>query len=375
MKKNLLILATAALTMTACSNDETIEVNKGTAIAFRTAVNSRATQTTTSSLNKFYVSAVNKGSAFMSDVEFSKGAGDVFTSYPEYRWPTGEVKFYAYSPAPLSLGIKEGSATAFEVNDEGATLNDFAPDINIANQVDFITATATSEEVKEDGTTKSVALEFSHNLTQIEIKAKNDNSNYIFSILGVKIARVASEGDFTFNPSEGESAWSLTDDKTQSYNVFYESAIELNANERTLMTNTSGNAMLLPQQLTKWNGEAEEEGAYLAVLVNIKTANGSQIYPTTEGFYNWIGVGIGDNWEAGKYYTYTLDFTNGAGFVTPDHDNGDVDPDDVDPTDPGTEPGSDPDDDDPFVPGTELLGGPISFTATVSDWTQVTSNQ
>ncbi|MCM1503873.1 MAG: fimbrillin family protein [Muribaculum sp.] len=379
MKKNLLILATAALAMTACSNDETLEVNRGNSIAFRSAVDSRATEMTTPGLQKFYVSAISNGLTFMDNVLFEKKDGSVFKSTPEYNWPSGKVNFYAYSPSLAELGLT--AETNVAISAEEAKFKAFSPNVNIANQADFITAKALEqEEKKSDDNTESVELTFNHNLAQIEIKAKTDNENYIYKILGVKIAKVKSKGTFNFTNGEwSDLAFKGTDESinVDSYIIYFgtteDDAVELTpkASEATsLMTATSGNAMLLPQQLAAWDGTESKEGSYLAILVNITTKSGGQIYPATEGKYNWMAVGIGENWQAGKHYCYTLDLTNGAGTVPPERP-GDLDPTDVDPTDPGKDPEVDPidPDKDPFKPGQELLGGPITFTATVSPWT------
>ena len=64
--------------------------------------------------------------------------------------------------------------------------------------------------------------------------------------------------------------------------------------------------------------------------VNITTKDGGQIYPAKVGEYDWTAVAIGTNWEAGKKYVYTLNFTDGAGKVDPEK------PDPTDPTDPST---------------------------------------
>ena len=114
-----------------------------------------------------------------------------------------------------------------------------------------------------------------------------------------------------------------------------------------------GNAMLIPQQLVAWTPESDKpntkKGAYLAVKINIVTKDGAQIYPATQGEYDWAAVAIDTNWKPGKKYVYTLDFSNGAGKVDPEK------PTPVVPT-------------DPFNPGEDILGSPIKFTVDVTPW-------
>lgn len=63
--------------------------------------------------------------------------------------------------------------------------------------------------------------------------------------------------------------------------------------------------MILPQQLSKATKASEK--SYIAVKVKI-TLQGGYIQKD-----DWVYVGIDTNWEMGKRYAYTLDFTSGAG--------------------------------------------------------------
>lgn len=63
--------------------------------------------------------------------------------------------------------------------------------------------------------------------------------------------------------------------------------------------------MLLPQQLEK--SEKASEKAYLALKVNITMQGGKVIRD------GWAYIGLNTNWEMGKHYAYTLDFSDGAG--------------------------------------------------------------
>lgn len=93
------------------------------------------------------------------------------------------------------------------------------------------------------------------------------------------------------------------------------------------------------------------KGAYLAVKVNITTKDGARVYPAESvGEYDWAAVAVGTNWQAGKKYIYTLDFSEGAGKVDSEKEQ---------PEDPTV---------DPFDPGEDILGSPIKFTVEVSEW-------
>ena len=94
-------------------------------------------------------------------------------------------------------------------------------------------------------------------------------------------------------------------------------------------------------------------GGFFSVLVNIRMKAGASVYPDKAGGYAWVAIPVYYVWDAqqGKKFTYTLDFSNGAGRV--------------DPVDPGTD--VDPGNKDPDK-GDKILGDPIKFTVTVTPW-------
>ncbi len=341
MKKQFMFMAMAAMLIASCSSDDVVSTNTGRAIDFRTSVGTRGTETTTANIDKFWVTAIDgAGANYFSQQEFTKD-GEFFTSSPLYYWPAGELKFFAYSPSATDLG---GTLTISNTTKE---LKDFSPAAVIADQKDFVTATASGTKAVNE--TSGVALTFAHQLSQIEIKAKNTNTGYIYKVVGVRIGKPVSKGTFTFT----DSKWALTTTDKTNYAVEYETTPRtLNAEAATMMGTANDNAMLLPQQLVAWTPETDKtnanNGAYIALKIQITTKDGALVYPA-KGDYDWAAVAINTNWEAGKKYVYTLDFSAGAGKV---------DPEKPEPTDPT----------DPFKPGEDILGGPIKFKVTVTDW-------
>lgn len=337
MKKTLMLMMAAAA-LAGCSQDETLDRTVSQdRIDFRSSL-TRAAETTTTSLSSIVVTALDASSAnFFTDVEFTR-SGSFFTSAEPYYWPSdgSRLTFHAWAPAAATLGAQ------VTIDKNTKQLADFSPAGDISQQQDFITATATGS--KADAAA-GVALVFSHRLAQIEIRGKSDNGTYVYKVQGVRIAQPLSKGTFDF----GTNSWSLGTEKT-NYEVSYAGAERtLNSTAATLMAADGDNAMLLPQQLVAWDptGDASntKQGAYLAVKINITTTEGTQIYPAQAGEYGWASVAVGTNWEAGKKYVYTLDFTNGAGKVNPE---------------------------DPDHGGEDILGSPIRFTVTVQDWQDAT---
>ena len=233
------------------------------------------------------------------------------------------------------------------------TLADFSPKTTIADQKDFVSCQATGK--KSVNESAGVALTFKHQLSQIEIKAKNDQDAYVYKVVAVRIGQPVSKGTFHFDSEN----WQLETDKV-NYTVPDFGEITLNGTPESLM-GTEGSAMLIPQQLTAWNAAGDKpnanKGAYLAVKLQITTKAGARVYPAeVVGDYDWAAVPVNTNWEAGKKYVYTLDFTNGAGKVDPEKPN---------PSDPT----------DPFHPGDDILGdSAIKFTVTVTEWVEETED-
>lgn len=346
MKKQFMFMAMAAMLIASCSSDDVVSTNTGRAIDFRTSVGTRGAETTTANIGKFWVTAIDgAGANYFSKQEFTKD-GSFFTSSPLYYWPADTLNFFAYSPSEKDLG---GTLTISNTTKE---LKDFSPAAEIADQKDFVTATASG--TKADNQTNGVALTFAHQLSQIEVKAKNTNTGYVYKVVGVRIGKPVSKNTFTFTGSKWEDL--PTTPEKANYTVEYATnPITLTAAAATMMGAANNNAMLLPQQLKAWTPETDKtntnEGAYIALKIQITTAAGAQVYPAKKGEYDWAAVAIGTNWEAGKKYVYTLDFSKGAGKVDPEK-----------PT---------PEPTDPFKPGEDILGKPIKFTVEVTPWTSV----
>lgn len=332
--------------MSSCSQDKSVDIYKGHAIDFRTSLTPlRAAETTTDNLDKIFVTAINKNNEnYFSNTEFTK-QNSFFTSTPVYFWPGdgSELSFYAYAPSTTDLG---GTIT---IDQTEKKLKGYSPATEIAQQKDFLTAHAKGSKANES---TGVELPFKHQLSQIEIKAKNGNEGYSYMIQGVRIAQVKSKGTFDF----GTSQWTL-ENENSTYKTEYTPAITLKGDAESLM-GAGGNAMLLPQQLTKWDSETDKtntkKGAYLAVKIKITTKDGAKVYPVDGAEeYAWSAVAIDTHWEAGKKYIYTLDFSGGAGRVDPEKT--------------GTT-------NDIFKAGDKILGGAIKFTVAVEQWQDATES-
>lgn len=386
MKKIVLLTSAAALVLASCSDDQVKDVNRGRAIDFRAETASRATETTAANLESFYASAYDGADIYddFSEESFLKVEG-FFMSKTNHFWPEDEnkeISFVAYAPATTANGGVVNGTLA--LTNGGLTLAGFAPRYDVAKQVDFIHATATG--TKKVNEKSGVALTFNHALTQVEIKAKNAGFNK-FTIAGVKIVGAYNAADYDM-----AAGWDTTGKTQGSYKVTYDEPVVLQTTTgETSIMGDAGTAMLVPQQLTAWDTKDEQNtkgGAYIAVKLNLKDADGKLLFPKDADLdaYGWVAVPIDTKWEAGKKYIYTLDFASGAGFVAPasggdnkfdpgepgdkndpDHPKNDDDPSNDDGDDDEQNPGGKGD--DAPNPGDSVIDTPIRFTVTVTEWT------
>ncbi len=347
MKKiSLFLMAGVALALGSCSQDDPAMVEtKGHAIGFRPAMGTRATETTNANLTSMYVTATEAGETnnYFSNLQYTKGSDGFFYSTPDYYWPgeDAELTFYAYSPSQDELGAD------ITISDSEKTMTGYVTPESIADQVDFITATATGK--KSTNETSGVELTFAHQLSQIELQAKSENEAYVFKVTGGRIGRPETSGAFDF----ATSTWTLDDwHETAVYQTSCDE-VTLSATPVSIM-GADGNAMLIPQTSRgEWSPTGDPDNVareqYLSAQVNITTVDGEQVYPFPDEIdsstgkvkeYGWVSIPIQFDWQAGKKYVYILDFTHGAGYEDPD---------------------------DPH-PGTPVLGGPIKFTVNVSAW-------
>ncbi len=63
MNRNLFFVTLATAALASCSQNETVDINNGQAIGFRTAMGIRAVETTTGDLGQFNVTALDASGA------------------------------------------------------------------------------------------------------------------------------------------------------------------------------------------------------------------------------------------------------------------------------------------------------------------------
>lgn len=342
MNKMIYLCAAAALALASCSNDETVEMAKGDGISFRTVagLNTRGAETVTDDLktNGVWVTSFKEdGSIMYPETKYTESAG--VWSAGQYWENETKLNFYLTYPE-----VKTWNAAKDFNLQNSKTITDFKVADAIKEQIDYVAA-----YVEANKTNAAIDADLQHILSQIVFKAKSSNKNYTYEISGVRIGKVNSTADYTF-PTLTEKFGTfanLKDKKNYEYTFDAKTLNTATGEVSELTVADFGNAMLIPQTLTAWDGTKngqDNTDQYFSIKVKL-TKVGEQ----TPYYNGWAAVGVTGTWEAGKKYIYTLDLTNGIGKVDPD--------------------GPGPDQPNkPNQPGEDILGDPIKFDVSVEPW-------
>ncbi len=307
LKQSIFYVALASMALTtSCSQDDIANerVLSGKEInlspSFKTPT--RAVETTLGNLGSFWVNSFQSGEdKYMNDVEYTSTDGSAWsTTAGKFFWPVaGDLHMYCYAPKASEL------SGTMKIDKDAQTLTDFSPNTAAADQKDFVYAKSTGS-VKKNGST-GIDIIFKHALSEITVAAKNTNTAYTVKVKGVKIGNVITKGTFTFpSVTDTPASWSLSSDPNDvnDYVTSWTTAYEL-GDEASTMDAANVPFMILPQQLE--SADKASEKAYIALNAEIKMQGGVVKHN------GWVYVGIDTNWEMGKKYAYTLDFSTGAG--------------------------------------------------------------
>ena len=371
--KSILMALLAMALVTACTNDETIEINYGESISL-SAVTGKATRTgneatTTNSISNFHVFAFTQNTKYM-DCDVQK-QGNVWSYGDTKFWPETDVDFYSYSPMDMTNG-----RVNIVVNGDKEIV-----DYNVLGGEDLLYALNLAEKKDEHEGKQPVTVNFRHALSQIVFRIKNTSSNLTVFVDEVKVEGIEKRGTFSWPTLSTTTQWQGTENDTEidkswgTWDIAYNKenakqnsyAAEItpimepgftgskDASVRDLTVKT-GNGykglLLLPQTLNPWitkTGGTDENPEYkitgtARVLVKCKlvdTASDVQLWPDKDSQEEtaWVGVSlVGEPkdrsgkteqvWKQGKRYVYTLIFGEGGGFnpENPDPENPDPEP-------------------------------------------------
>lgn len=268
---------------------------------------SRAETVTAGDIDEFHVTAFNPAdvqadgdlSEYIEDKVFKKDNNSNFFISEGCQWPergheSDLLTFFAYYPARNEGTTLENASTVTgDVPSIKYTMKNFRVATNMADQVDFVTAYATGS--MDDNMFSGVDLEFKHQLSRIEVKAKSSNKSCKLEIAGVRIGGIHIQGSYNFKAEAGGGDWTLgdDDDKAKVEYIFGPEdkivALDNTPEALSIMGGKDGinYAMLLPSEYPAWNFADDNtnsyEGMYISVLLRVldKTPGGNdkQQYP------------------------------------------------------------------------------------------------
>lgn len=342
MKKNVLLLAIAALTVS-CTNEEIVEPKAQMPIGFNALTTqpilTRSSLTTTDSLKKesFEVYAFNAkdGKLFMghklvenlNTYDFSQGveisykdnAWNYTNPNDKAYWPVDALNFYAFHPkSDPSMGY------TIEVQSDQTQQLNYAVPTTQNGEKDILYAVA--KNVTKDTHNGKVKLTFKHALSLVTFKAKTELESMTVDIEDWKIHVISSAGTMKLPTEENEKPVWTPGCKTLIDNLDTNFMTEAKDGIGNGEPQTLGSKLYIPQTLKAWDTKKtinevdvmakedsktpeEEKETYLSILCRIRQ-NGNLLWGN-EGDYRRLYVPFGDTWEPGKRYVYTLVFGGG----------------------------------------------------------------
>jgi len=307
MKKSLIIalgaIALVACTKTSVSYEQTGEIGFAPVVrknSTKAAVEGTEFPEQNIKVFGYYDNSTGPGSSYadgnfaveyLPGVEFAKN-GDIWAgaNNKHYYWPkTGSMLFAGYSPVDFAGVVTFNLAS-----------NTFS--VKECTQPEF----SATKDLLYAGYDKSVlsgpvAMAFSHALSWVTVKAKAAAANEI-KITNIKFVGLAEKGS-----SVGLPEWTVSETKVQ-LNVFAPtSAFEVPAKETLVETNANC-GLVFPQPLA----DAAE------IVVSYEMNNGAGQWFAQAPFVKKLnlltsGANTIDKWEAGKHYTYIINFSKIAG--------------------------------------------------------------
>ncbi|WP_297070813.1 fimbrillin family protein [uncultured Duncaniella sp.] len=301
MKSNIMFgLAAAALTLTACSQEEILNnVESNPDVIGFSAVSNLTSRSADSYCNTNLPGAFNvvaitaDGTEKFTDV--AKGDGKGYTTEAAHYWGAEALNFHAYVNGTYSRDAN------------GAYFKGFEPAANATEQLDLLYS------VKNDVYRETVKLNFRHALSQIVFRAWNKSSLNV-TISGVTIGHINSKGDFTFptvntednyenhelmaDPTkqlEGQGTWdNVADSEFKNYTAKLNESITFTPNSEVgMITNVNHkqggdlSMLLLPQQTKAWDPSqtgAAFNGAYF--LLDVEFTNAHELQGHHAGRYS-----------------------------------------------------------------------------------------
>ena len=299
MKKSLIIalgaIALVACTKTSVSYEQTGEIGFAPVVrknSTKAAVQDATFPEQNIKVFGYYDNSMRVGSSYASGkfaveylpgVEFAKKGATWAGATTPYYWPkTGSMLFAGYSPVDFAGVTFTLASNKFSVAE--------------CSQPEF----SATKDLLYAGYTTSVLggtapMAFSHALSWVTVKAKAAAANQI-KITNIKFVGLAANGSSTGLPE-----WTTTG--TKEITVFNPEAASEVPEEVTLVESHENCGLVFPQELT--NAE---------IVISYEMNNGADQWFAQAPFVKKLnslksGTDTINKWEAGKHYTYIINFS------------------------------------------------------------------
>ena len=250
---------------------------------------------------------LTNGSTVIGGDVVSSSGGGVWSTGQRYYWPqANNVLFYMLYPTSLSLG--SGGTISYTMPTDVTKQEDVLYDTETANKTD---SRISHNAIKR----YALPVTFHHALSQVSFKGRvsADNPKWTVSVSGITLCNIYGSGTYNIHSRSWNGLNGLTSTaigiREAGTLVYSAGADPVN------LTAADGALLVIPQQLTAWDTKinvSATKGSYLTVSCHINNGTtdivGSDEKPQTVyvPFDN-----AGTSWQAGRRYTYTLQF--GAG--------------------------------------------------------------
>lgn len=302
MKKNLTMLAIAAIVATGCTESEVIEQSSRMAIGFDTYIgkNTRGVpnMSTTFPIGSTMGVFTTKTGSATNDVMNNQ----LVTKITGTGWAYSPMKFYEINSTYTFNAYAPYLTSDKNIASELAFTN-YVVSTDISKQVDLMYADDVIVAVDGTGNltvggapADNVKFTFKHALSQVKFSAKLKTApeeGDVVQVASVSIASIKSTGTFTFITS----IWNVDETPKVNYSLAPTTPVVLNENAMSLLGDAGGDVMMLLPQ----SGTDVKVTLYLNITKGGKTSN--QTVDATIASLNW---------ERSNIYHYQITVDNAA---------------------------------------------------------------
>lgn len=293
MKKNLFLVAIAAVAMTSCSNEIDNVVNESAslkAIEFKPLVTRAGVvdaTTTDIQTGGFAVSAFkgetlgsSTATAYMANVNVAFTTSWNYTG--NYYWPIDGTDLFFFAHYQKGTGAIPAPTNASGVVTYADYVADGTKDLLLARTVDATSAAA-------------VNIAFQHALSKVSFKVKNSAGTGLTVTVSSITVKAREKGSASWNTS-GVLSWSVPTTSNEpvahTFNLNTTDATDIvNGETTTNLATTEGSLMLMPQTL-----DDVVEVSVTYTIGGADSSTGTKTIPLT------------GNWDTNTSYVYVINF-------------------------------------------------------------------